>query len=196
MDLLLQQLSRADTALFRWINQGQRNPLFDGFMPFVTEAGNWSVAILVAWTALLLFGGRRGRTAALWIVPLIALSDQASSNFLKDFFARTRPCNVLQDVHLLVGCGSSFAMPSSHAANFGAAAVHLGWFYRRSVPLLGGLALLVGYSRVYVGVHYPFDVLVGFGVGALAALAVQALHRASLALERRLRRRAPRHETV
>ena len=196
MDSLLQQLSRLDTALFRWINQGHESALLDGLMPFVTEAGNWSVAMLVAWTALLLFGGRRGRTAALWIVPLIAISDQTSSNFLKDFFARPRPCNVLEDVHLLVGCSSSFSMPSSHAANFAAVAVHLGYFYRRAAPLLAILAVLVGYSRAYVGVHYPFDVLVGFAVGSLAALVVQGLHRASLALTHRPHRDAPSHETL
>ncbi len=196
MDSLLQHLARADTALFRWINAGHRNPVFDGLMPFVTEAGNWHVAILVTWTALLLFGGGRGRTAALWVVPLLALSDQTSSNLLKDFFARARPCNTLVDVHLLVGCSSSFSMPSSHAANFGAAAFHLGWFYRRAAPLLAVLALLVGYSRVYVGVHYPFDVLVGFAVGVLAALAVEGLQRASVALGQRLRRGAPRQQIL
>lgn len=177
------QLSEIDVAIFRWINDGHQWSLLDRLMPFLTELGNWHVPILVAWTALLLFGGARGRWAALLVIPLITVSDQMSSNLLKNFFDRVRPCNALADVHLLVGCSSSFSMPSSHAANFGAASVHLSWFYPRAAPVLAVLALLVGYSRVYVGVHYPFDVLVGFLVGVLAALAIQGLYRGA----RRLR---------
>ncbi len=177
MHAALPQLSEIDVAIFRWVNDGHQWSLLDRLMPFLTELGNWHVPILVAWTALLLFGGARGRWAALLLIPLIAASDQMSSNLLKNLFDRVRPCNALADVHLLVGCSSSFSMPSSHAANFGAAAVHLSWFYPRAAPGLAGLALLVGYSRVYVGVHYPFDVLVGFAVGALAAVAVQGLYR-------------------
>ena len=96
---------------------------------------------------------------------------------MKGSFERLRPCNALDQVQLLVGCSSSFSLPSSHAANFGAAAFHLSWFYPRFAPLLIVLALLVGYSRVYVGVHYPFDVLLGLAVGLLATLAVQGLYR-------------------
>jgi undecaprenyl-diphosphatase len=187
LDSWLATLARLDTVLFRWINNGQHNALFDGLMPFVTEAGNWHVVILVAWTWMLLFGGSRGRTAALLVIPLITLSDQTSSNLLKHTFERLRPCNALDQVHLLVGCSSSYSMPSSHAANFGAAALHLSWFYPRLAPLLWSLALLVGYSRVYVGVHYPFDVVVGFLVAAMAALVVQGLYRAGEALIRRVR---------
>ena len=181
----LATLTQIDTAFFRSINSGQHNAFFDRLMPFLTELGHWEVPILVAWTALLLFGGSRGRTAALLLVPLLILSDQLSSNLLKDLLDRPRPCNTLDDVHLLVGCGSSFSLPSSHAANFGAVALHLSWFYPRGAPYLAGWALLVGYSRVYVGVHYPGDVLVGFLVGVLAACVVRGLYRGALALRRR-----------
>jgi undecaprenyl-diphosphatase len=174
---VLERLAHLDAAWFHWINTGHRNPLFDALMPFVTGAANWSIPILVSWTALLLFGGRRGRTAALLLVPLLVLSDQTSSHLLKHTFERVRPCGALPDVHLLVGCSSSSSMPSSHAANFGAAAFHLSMFYPGAAPWLLGLAFLVGYSRVYVGVHYPLDTVVGFGVGLAAALVIRGLYR-------------------
>lgn len=169
---MLETLAAIDRSLFTWVNQGHRNPLFDTLMPFITASGNWSVPILVAWTSLLLFGGRRGRTAALLVIPLITLSDQTSSNFLKHALERTRPCNALENVHLLVGCSGSLSMPSSHAANFGAAAVHFALFYPRWAPLFVALACLVAYTRVYVGVHYPFDTLVGLLVGLVVAFVV------------------------
>ncbi len=174
---MLETLADIDRSVFYWINQGHRNPLFDTLMPFITGSGNWHVPILVAWTSLLLFGGRRGRLAALLVIPLITISDQTSSNFLKHAIERVRPCNALPDVHLLVGCSGSFSMPSSHAANFGAAAFHFAFFFPRLAPLMLLLGVTVAYSRVYVGVHYPFDALVGLGVGLVAALIVQGLRR-------------------
>ncbi len=146
--------------------------------------------MLVVWTSLLLFGGRRGRTAALLVIPLIAISDQASSNFLKHAIERTRPCNALENVHLLVGCSGSYSMPSSHAANFGAAAFHFALFYRRYAAILVSVAILVAYSRISVGVHYPFDVLVGLSVGLTAALIIQAIYHLLVRVAPRNRTRA------
>jgi undecaprenyl-diphosphatase len=68
-------------------------------------------------------------------------------------------------------------MPSSHAANSGAAVAHFLFFFPRLWPWLVPVALVVAYSRVYVGVHYPADALVGLCVGAGAALAIQLLRR-------------------
>ena len=174
---MLEALAEIDRSVFYWINQGQHNPLFDTLMPFITGSGNWHIPILVVWTSLLLFGGRRGRIAAVLVIPLITISDQSSSHFLKHAFERTRPCHALAEVHLLAGCSGSFSMPSSHAANFGAAAFHFSFFYPRLTGVLMTLAVAVAYSRVYVGVHYPFDTVIGLTVGLLAALAIQGFRR-------------------
>ncbi|MFQ5600028.1 MAG: phosphatase PAP2 family protein [Candidatus Krumholzibacteriia bacterium] len=170
---MIDTLVNMDERLFYWINHGHQNALFDTLMPFVTGSVNWHIPILVSWFSLLLFGGRRGRTAALLVIPLIALSDQTSSNLLKHALERVRPCNALPDVHLLVGCGGSFSMPSSHAANFGAATFPLSRFYPRVAPALLVMAMTVAYSRVYVGVHYPFDAAVGLVVGLACALLIR-----------------------
>jgi undecaprenyl-diphosphatase len=174
---VLDRLADADRALFYWINRDQQNAVFDRLMPFVTDLDNFRVGFVLLFVALLVFGKSRARAAALLVIPLLAISDQLSSNLLKDAFDRVRPCGALPDVRLLVGCSDSFSMPSSHAANAGAAAIHFLLFYRRLWVPLGLAALAVGYSRVYVGVHYPGDVLAGFLVGLAAALAVQGIHR-------------------
>ncbi len=184
---MLDELARLDRWLFYAVNHGQANRVFDWLMPFLSGEGHFKLPLVLLFIGLLVFGGNRGRVAAMLVIPLIAISDQASSHFLKNAFERVRPCGVLPDVRLLAGCSHSFSMPSSHAANSAAAALHFALFYRRLWVPLSVLAFGVGYSRVYVGVHYPADVLVGFLVGAAAALAVQGGYRLVL---HRLPRRA------
>jgi len=187
---VLEHLAALDRALFTAINRGTVNPVFDWLMPFVSNDGPFKIPFLVLWIGLILRGGR-ARTAALWVVPLIALSDQASSFWIKHTVERTRPCAALEGVRLLAGCSGSFSMPSSHAANSGAAVAHFVFFFPRLWPALVPIALVVAYSRVYVGVHYPADVLVGLLVGVAAATTIQALRRLSIrALARWRRHRA------
>ena len=185
---MLGWLAGLDRAAFDAVNHGQVNPLFDWLMPVLSDDGRFRIPFLLLFLAMLVFGKSRARTAALLVIPLIALSDQLSSNLLKHTFERLRPCNALPDVRLLVGCSGSFAMPSSHAANSAAAALHFALFYPRLAVPLGLLAFGVGYSRVYVGVHYPADVLVGFLAGAACAVAIHYGYRA---LRGRIRRPRP-----
>ena len=174
---MLEYLASADRALFERINGAWQNGLFDRLMPFLSSDGNFKVLFVIVFVLLLVFGKTRERWAALLVILLLALSDQLSSHFLKAAFHRVRPCHVLEHVHLLAGCSGSWSMPSSHAANSAAAAVHFMFFYRRWRVPLAVTAFAVGYSRCYVGVHYPADVLVGFLVGAAAACAIQAIYR-------------------
>jgi undecaprenyl-diphosphatase len=184
---MLEALAGADRAAFYAINHAT-NALFDRLMPLLSDDGLFKPLFVLVFVLLVWRGGRRGRWAALLVVPLLALSDQASSNLLKHAVERVRPCSALPDVRLLAGCSGSFSMPSSHAANSCAAAVHFALFYPRLAVPLALLAFGVGYSRVYLGVHYPGDVLVGFLVGAAAALLVQLPYRVA---ERRRTARPP-----
>ena len=104
---MLAELARVDRWLFYAINHDQANRVFDWLMPFVTSEGHFKLPLVLLFVALLLRGGARGRTAALLVIPLIAISDQLSSNLQKDLFERVRPCLALPDVRLLAGCSSS-----------------------------------------------------------------------------------------
>ena len=171
---VLETLTRWDIALFNLINNGTHNRLFDVVMPFLTDIDNWRIPLAVIWVGLLIFGGKKGRLVALLAGVCLALTDQLSSSLLKPYFARIRPCNALENVRLLVNCTRAFSFPSSHATNIFAQAALFSYTYRKLTPVLIPLAVLVAYSRVYVGVHFPFDVLFGALLG-IACTAVVLL---------------------
>ncbi len=178
-------LSRIDISLLYAANHAH-HPLLDALMLFVTDIKRTGILLLLVWIGLLWKGGARGRTVALLLVPLILLTDQLSSHVLKDLFGRARPCEVLEGVRAIDGCRHSASFPSSHAVNAFAAATLFTLFYRRWVPWVAfGLAAVVSYSRVYLGLHYPSDLLGGAAIGACCALAIVWGSRALAVLIRR-----------
>jgi undecaprenyl-diphosphatase len=109
-----------------------------------------------------------------WL-PFVAvlLADAAADGLaiaLKAIFGVHRPA----DLHVLVGVPHSRAFPSGHAATSFACATVLSYFAPRAAPLFYALALAIGYSRVYVGVHWPLDVVGGAVVGVVTALLLLA----------------------
>jgi len=165
-----------DTWIFHLINRSLQNPLFDLVMPILSNKRYFLLPALTLVLMLLVWGGRR-----MWVVVAVALAalviSDLGTNLIKAVVQRTRPCHVIPDVHLLAGCTRSFSLPSNHASNMFALAT-VGWLgFRRWRWALVLLAVGVAYSRVYLGVHYPADVLVGalwggalgWGLTALAA---------------------------
>lgn len=169
----------ADVFLFRLFNGTLTNPVFDVVMPVITEGKYWlpSYALLLVW--LVWKGGRGGRVCAVLLLLGVIIGDQFNSLYLKEWIGRVRPCRALDAVRLVgVGCGAGKSFPSSHAVNNFCAAVILTRFFPKTRALAFGIAAVVAFSRVYVGVHYPADVLAGAGEGALLAFGLLALHRA------------------
>jgi undecaprenyl-diphosphatase len=164
-----------DRSLFYFCNQDLRNWFFDAIFPFLTDLNRKPIALVVVgilWVLLLMKAGRHGRIAALLLIPTIALSDQLSSSVLKFLIERARPCSELANVHLLVGCGSGYSFPSSHAVNNFAGALVLSYFLPGWTWAFFSFAALVAFSRVYVGVHYPSDVIGGAIIGLLIGAVV------------------------
>jgi 4-amino-4-deoxy-L-arabinose transferase-like glycosyltransferase/membrane-associated phospholipid phosphatase len=164
-------LQSLDTALFRFINLKLSNPLFD--VIFRQFAGNsWYVPAIVLLGAWLLFkGGARGRLLVLLLTLVLAFGDTFVINSVKKAVDRPRPHTAVPEANMLAGEGGSGSMPSSHTSTWCAAAVIAFVYYRRSWRLMAPLAVLMGFSRVYVGAHFPSDVLVGAILGAGYALA-------------------------
>lgn len=166
---MIASLIAFDKALFYFINQSLANPVFDWLMPFITEKSHWIIPILVIWLGLLILGKKRGRIAALLLLLTVATTDPVCYRVLKPTFKRIRPSRSLEDVRLLVGRGGKYGFPSNHAANITGAMLILLYFYRKYRYGFATVAVLISFSRIYVGVHYPFDVLFGMLVGALFA---------------------------
>ena len=159
MDLLA-AVHSADVWGFLAINHGSQNPLFDVLMPVLSDKRYAILPGAVAALTFLVWGGRRAVALLLVMGVAVGLSDWSGA-LLKEAFQRIRPCHVIPAVHLLVGCTRSFSLPSNHAVNM-AALTTVAWMTRTpGRVLLSVLAAGVAFSRVYVGAHYPGDVLLG-----------------------------------
>jgi undecaprenyl-diphosphatase len=154
-----------DAALFALVN-GAHHPLLDTVMALLSRK---ALAVLPALALALVLFRAHGRQA--WLLAAAALlavglSDLAAGQ-VKALAERVRPCHAVAQARVLVGCTGSFALPSSHATNMAA----LAGVATAGSPLagaaLGLLAVAVGYSRVYLGVHYPGDVLAGLLLGGV-----------------------------
>jgi undecaprenyl-diphosphatase len=168
-------LSAADAALFRLINGQGQNFFFDWFMPFVTDLKNF-IFVLIALGIWILWKERKAGLILLLFTGLtLAITDQLSSQVLKEIIGRIRPCHVLENVHMLTDCNTSYSFPSSHAVNIFAAALFLAQPLRRAAPFFFAIAAIVAYSRVYIGIHYPFDVMGGAAIGLLIAWPMRRL---------------------
>ena len=173
----METLIGLDTKLFYLLNLGMENRLFDFLMPILTTLAYWRVPLVLAWLGLMIFGKRKGRVVGILIIIVIAIGDQICNQIIKPWIGRVRPCNVLEGVHLLINCTKSYSFPSSHATNLFSSCVLLSYFYRRLAIFFLMIAFLVSYSRIYVGVHYPLDILGGWVLGGLVSLVVIAIYK-------------------
>jgi membrane-associated phospholipid phosphatase len=164
-----------DRALYVFINQTLANPVTDFLMPIVTNGRNWVVPVAAAILFMFWKGGRKAWWLAGGAVIVIALCDQSSAHWLKPVFKRIRPCNVVEGARALINCTQAYSFPSAHATNTIGAAVWFTYGFPRLRWIFFATAFLVSISRVFVGVHYPFDVLGGWVLGATISLCAVAV---------------------
>jgi len=153
-----------DVAVFRAIN-GLRHPWLDPVMVWLTDPGPLKYPLLGLVALLFLLKGKRGAIGLLALSLTIAAGDQLSSHIMKPLFRRPRPAVTLKDVRAMFGIRTSRSFPSTHATNFFAAAPVVSAIFPQVTAFAYVYAAAVGISRIYVGDHYPFDVLGGTALG-------------------------------
>ena len=162
-----------DHALFTFCHQSLRNPFFDTFFRMV-ESPLWSNVVILTFALIFIFRERK-RFPVLafglsFLVPLFL------SGWLKKFFNRPRPLAQANDMLFSIHAQSS-SFPSQHSCIIMAMAVVLSYHYPRYTFWFYLIAGLVGFSRVYLGLHYLTDILVGYLLGAVAGFAILRLEK-------------------
>ena len=168
----MEQLLSWDGIVFHLINHTWHNPFLDAVMPRITELGSGGAVWLFALFLLAIFGKGEGRKIAFLGTIALVFSWLISDEILKGLFARPRPFLHFSDTILLVAGPKQYSFPSGHATTAFAPATAI-WLknHKLGVPVLV-LAVIIGFSRIYVGVHYPLDVLGGVILGVGMAILV------------------------
>ena len=187
----MEEIEDLDHSLFSELNQEWTHPLLDEVMPVLTDL-QFEPLFWVSLVSLFAFWIYRARTRAAIIIfgGLIAvgLADATSHHLIKKSVQRTRPHNIKElDTVLRTRPHAGYSFPSNHAANNFCTAAYFSFFYPPAAFVLVPMAATVAYSRVYVGVHFPIDVLAGSLWGIMWGLLVAALLKRFL-----LRRLSPR----
>lgn len=180
---MLEQLIELDKALFLFLN-GLGTPTWDGFWMFYTNKVSW-----IPFYAVLLFFMYKKSNAKIFlltvlVVALMILFTDQVTNLFKSGFARLRPCHeadIADKMRLIKSwCGGRHGYFSGHSSNSMAVAVFVGLFlrykYKYLIFILLFWAALMAYSRVYIGVHYPLDIISGMLFGALSGFGFYKLH--------------------
>ena len=164
-------LNSIDTYLFRLINSAGYADM-DPVMILISSEWFWIPLYIIL--LYLLF--KKFKNNLIWIliaiIALIFLSDFGSVHLFKNIFERLRPCYQFNDIRIVDGCGGLFSFVSSHASNAFAIAFFIGLLFKNIWGFihLFSWAVIIGFSRIYLGVHFPFDIVGGMFWGLFVSL--------------------------
>lgn len=172
----MDNLIKWDKELLLYLNQ-LGSPTWDGFWYWISEPQLWIPLYVLFFILLYKYFGWRNAFLIIGISLLMILVTDQMANVFKDSFQRIRPCKDedLKDIiKTPAGCSGRFGFFSAHAANHFAFALYYGNVFRKKIkwlmPVLLVWAALIAYSRVYLGVHFPLDILCGTVIGILVGI--------------------------
>ncbi len=176
-------LLQFDEQLFHIINNDWHNAFLDAIMPAWREKKTWiPLYVMIAAFAIIKFK-IKGLYFLIAVALTVGIADNVSSQLIKKNVKRIRPCNdatLQEEVRLLVPCGSGYSFTSSHATNHFAVATFismtLGQFYRKIRFPFFLWAATIAFGQVYVGVHYPLDIVCGALLGSLIAFILAKIY--------------------
>jgi undecaprenyl-diphosphatase len=181
---IFQHIKDIDQAIFYQVNGIWHHPVLDGILPWTRHSNNWIPLYLGLLGWMVYHLGRKTWKWFLFALLNVGLTDQVSSSIFKPLFHRLRPCNdpaLFGKTRLLLDhCSGGFSFTSSHAANhFGLAMfifITWGTAQQKITKYFFVWAGVIAYAQMYVGVHYPLDILGGTIIGLLAGYAMSILY--------------------
>lgn len=187
---MLEHLLLWDQKLFFLINHAHLY-WFDAAMPYFRNKILWAPLYIFIISFFIWNYPKNGLWIVLFAVLTVGISDTVSSKWIKKSVQRLRPCNdqeINGEVTLRIRCGGGYSFTSSHATNHAALACFIFFLLqnhgrRRWRYLLLIWAVCIGVAQIYVGVHYPLDVIGGFAIGSFIGWLLAAVFRRRLALE-------------
>ncbi len=157
-----------DVSLLRFFNSSLEAAFLDWLLPPLTDKKVLAVGGALFGVVAYLRGTDNVRRVLILSAAALILSEVLVLS-LKELVGRTRPCHALEGLRVLVGCSDSYTMPSRHAADAFTLMLFYSYYWLRLAPLFIFAALFISLTRLYVGVHYPSDLLAGATQGAVIA---------------------------
>ena len=165
---MIDKIVEIDKQMMVFLNKTISNPIFDFIMPIITNQNFLVFSGLILIGYLAYYGGKRGRITIVVLLLAAGASDAICFQIIKPLVGRIRPSHEFYEfINLLVSKGGKYSFPSNHAANSFAFATVLSYFYDKNRTFLYIMASTIAFSRVYVGVHYPLDIVFGSIIGYL-----------------------------
>ena len=185
---MIELILQLDLQLFYFINSNLSNTIFDYIFIFFHDCHKnlWFVIPLLFLWLFFIFRDKKNRIGLILLIPLVILITDQIGSKIKDLEIRKRPYMKIDEdnINLLVNTpknkdglykntkSSKKSFPSNHSANIWALSTILSYMYNNKKKYFMILAILVSISRVYVGVHYPLDIIAGAGIGLIVSFLV------------------------
>ena len=173
---MIEKIIEIDKQMMVFFNKTISNSIFDFIMPIITNQNflGFSGLILIGYLAY--YGEKRGRITIVILLIAASFSDAICFQVIKPWVGRIRPSHEFYDyINVLVSKGGKYSFPSNHAANSFVFATVLSYFYDRNRISIYILASTIAFSRVYVGVHYPLDIIFGSIIGYIISWIILSL---------------------
>lgn len=189
MESFIAFLVSLDVKLMYFFNMTLSNPVFNWIMPIFNDDKGWQIPLGVLFILMMIFGNKKMRIIGAGAVLMLIFTDMIAAKLIKPYIGRIRPCNVLSGLNVWHNKAwivtpeqitevykRSFSFPSNHAANSGGQGLWWSWAFPKFRVYILTLALMIGFSRVYTGVHYPFDLVGGWILGAIGFYLISRLY--------------------
>lgn len=169
-DKMTSLINNFDTEIMFFIYSKLHFPILDKLMILITSLGDKGMIWIII--GLILLINKKTRVAGILTLATLGLSAIIGEGILKPLFQRPRPYSDYPTTLMLIDQLTSFSFPSGHTSSSFAAAYILSKFFKKWTFVLGGFAIVMGFSRMYLFMHYPTDVIVGALLGLVSGIIV------------------------